>query len=84
MTAGGKNERGRKKRGKKGKKGRKKGGKKREEGKKKDIKDELVYSILHAAIFRLICSKLLCKSTILNPSFEKFSGGPRPPGPPAI
>ena len=43
-----------------------------------DKKDELVYSILHAAIFRLICSKLLCKSTILNPSFEKFSGGPWP------
>ena len=69
----------------KGKKKREeKRGQKREEGKKKDKKDELVYSILHAAIFRLICSKLLCKSTILNPSFEKFSGGPRPPGPPAI
>ena len=47
-----------------------------------DKKDELVYSILHAAIFRLICSKLLCKSTILNPSFEKFSGGRGPPDPP--
>ena len=40
-----------------------------------DKKDELVYSILHAAIFLLICSKLLWKSTILNPIFRKFSGG---------